>query len=155
MDEIAYGLEMAGCRFIWGVRSNTWGPDEGWERRVEGRGLVVRDWEELSDGELVSGSPTTGLANGSRAEQPLNAKYVATGLKAEPMVKPEKITTVDRYVICDGVKELMEGEKGRTMERAGVQGTMARRAVEKGGSSDTKLDELIKCLIANQKEIKF
>ncbi|KAB2613270.1 UDP-glycosyltransferase 90A2-like [Pyrus ussuriensis x Pyrus communis] len=72
------------------------------------------------------------------------------------MVKPEKITTADRYVICDGMEELMEGEKGRrARERAGVQGTMVRHAVEKGGSSDTKLDELIKCLIANQKEIKF
>lgn len=42
--QIAYGLEMAGCRFIWAVRLGTWAPDEGWGKKMEGRGLVVRDW---------------------------------------------------------------------------------------------------------------
>ncbi|BFG25550.1 hypothetical protein CerSpe_118240 [Prunus speciosa] len=44
MDEIAYGLEMAGCRFMWAARLGTWAPEEGWGKRVDGRGLVVRDW---------------------------------------------------------------------------------------------------------------
>ncbi|KAM0959321.1 hypothetical protein TB2_024116 [Malus domestica] len=176
MDEIAYGLEMAGYRFIWAVRSKTWRAGEGWERRVEGRGFVVRDWV---DQRSILAHPTVGgflshcgwnsvmeslsmgvplLAWPMGAEQPLNAKYVAVGLKAGLMVKPEKIKTVDRHVICDGVRELMGGEKGRrARERARVLGSTARRAVEKGGSSDKKLDELIKSLIANanQKEIKF
>ncbi|CAL8137684.1 unnamed protein product [Prunus armeniaca] len=140
MDEIAYGLEMAGCLFIWAVRSGTWASDEGWERRVEGRGLVVCDWVDqrsILAHPKVAGflshcggtrcwracqwCPSIGLANGSRA------------------------TTE-----C---QELMGGEKGRrARERAGLFGTMARHAVEKGGSSDKKLDELIKCLIANKKE---
>ncbi|KAB2610933.1 UDP-glycosyltransferase 90A1-like [Pyrus ussuriensis x Pyrus communis] len=162
MDEIAYGLEMAGYRFIWAVRSKT--------------GFLVRDWV---DQRSILAHPTVGgflshcgwnsvmeslsmgvplLAWPMGAEQPLNAKYVAVGLKAGLMVKREKIKTVDRHVICEGVRELMGGEKGRrARERARVLGSTARRAVEKGGSSDKKLDELIKSLIANanQKEIKF
>lgn len=171
MDEIAYGLEMAGCRFIWAVLSGTWASDEGWERRVEGRGLVVCDWV---DQRSILAHPAVGgflshcgwnsvleslsmgvplLAWPMGAEQPLNAKYVAMGLKAGLMVSQGLITALDRRVICDGIKELMGGEKGRrARERAGLFGTMARHAVEKGGSSDKKLDELIKCLAANKRE---
>ncbi len=59
----------------------------------------------------------------------------------------EKIVTVGRDVICDGVKELMGGEKGReARERAQALGRLARHAVETGGSSVTKLDELIEQL---------
>jgi hypothetical protein len=44
MDEIAFGLEMAGHPFIWIVRSTTWVPPDGWNERVGRRGLVVQDW---------------------------------------------------------------------------------------------------------------
>ncbi|XP_008229441.1 PREDICTED: UDP-glycosyltransferase 90A1-like [Prunus mume] len=171
MDEIAYGLEMAGCRFIWAIRSGTWASDEGWERRVEGMGLVVCDWVDQRSilahpkvagflshcgwnsvlESLSMGVPLLAWPMG--AEQPLNAQYVAIGLKAGLMVSQGQTTALDRYVICDGIEELMGGEKGRrARERAGLFGTMARHAVEKGGSSDKKLDELIKCLIANKKK---
>lgn len=43
----------------------------------------------------------------------------------------------------------MGGEKGR---RAGLFGARARHAVEKVRSLDKKLDELIKCPIANKME---
>jgi hypothetical protein len=58
----------------------------------------------------------------------------------------EKIMTVNRGVICERVKELMGGQKGRKVkERAQELGKMARHAVEKGGSCK-KLDELIERL---------
>ncbi|KAK9924024.1 hypothetical protein M0R45_032413 [Rubus argutus] len=118
MDEIADGLKMAGKRFLWVVGSSgTWGPDEGWARSVEGRGLVVRDW-----------------VGGFSSHQ--------------------KLATIDRRVVCgDGVKELMGGKKGgRASERATELGTMARRAVEKDGSSAEKFDELIERLIAIERD---
>ena len=46
MDEIAFGLEMAGHPFIWVVRSKTWAPPDGWNERVKEEGLVVYDWVE-------------------------------------------------------------------------------------------------------------
>ncbi|KAL3591243.1 hypothetical protein D5086_009883 [Populus alba] len=55
--------------------------------------------------------------------------------------------TVQRNVICDSVKELMRGDQGKkARERAQELGRKARQAVEKGGSSEKKLDELIECL---------
>lgn len=85
-------------------------------------------WVELGVGELVNGVPILAWEMG--AEQPLNAKLVAMGLKAGLVVSDEKLTTIDRRVICDGVKELMGGEKGRrATERATELGTMARRGV--------------------------
>lgn len=172
MDEIALGLEMAGHPFLWVVRSMTWVPPDGWNERMGRRGLVVRDWV---DQRSILAHPATGgflshcgwnsvlesLSNGvplltwpmlSFSDQPLNAKFVAEGCGAGLMIPQrgvggKKIMTVERGVICDGVKELMGGEKGRqARERAQALGSMARHAVEKGGSSDLKLDELIEQL---------
>ncbi|XP_059456747.1 probable UDP-glucosyl transferase 73B6 [Corylus avellana] len=172
MDEIASGLEMAGHPFIWVVRSKEWVPPDGWNARVGRRGLVVQDWV---DQRSILAHPATGgflshcgwnsvlesLSMGvplltwpalSFSDQPLNAKFVTVGLGVGLMspqrgVGGEKIVTVDRDVICDGVKELMGGEEGRkARERAQALGRLARHAVEKGGSSDLKLDELIEQL---------
>ena len=85
------------------------------------------------------------------SKQALNAKVVVMGLGAGLMVPQrgvggEKIMTIDRGVICERVKELMGGQKGRKVkEMAQVLGKKARHAVEKGGSRK-KLDELIERL---------
>jgi hypothetical protein len=64
----------------------------------------------------------------------------------------EKIVTVGRDVICDGVEELMGGDKGRkARERAQALRRLARHAGETGRSSDTKLDELIEQLSKKKK----
>ncbi|KAJ7962696.1 Glycosyltransferase [Quillaja saponaria] len=171
MEEIAFGLEMAGYPFIWAARSKEWGPPDDWTERVKGRGLVVRDWVEQRSilahpavvgflshcgwnsvlESLSMGVPL--LAWPMDAEQPLNAKVVAWELGAgiqlfpQESVGEEKMMTVDRRVISDGVKELMVGDIGRkARERAQAIGKMARQAVKKGGSSDTKLDQLIQSL---------
>jgi hypothetical protein len=74
------------------------------------------------------------------------------GLKAGLMVLQERDAkddpmTVQHNVICDSVKELIRGDQGKkARERAQELGRKARQAVEKGGSSDKKLDELIECL---------
>jgi hypothetical protein len=172
MDEIAFGLEMASHPFIWIVRSTTWVSPDGWNVRVGRRGLVVQDWV---DQRSILAHPATGgflshcgwnsvlesLSMGvplltwpmlSFSDQPLNAKFIAVGCGAGLMIPQrevggEKIVTVGRDVICDGVKELMGGEKGReARERAQALGRLARHAVETGGSSVTKLDELIEQL---------
>ena len=55
--------------------------------------------------------------------------------------------TVQNNVICDSVKELMRGDQGKkARERAQELGRKAKKAMEKGGSSGKKLDELIECL---------
>ncbi|CAK7323688.1 unnamed protein product [Dovyalis caffra] len=150
MEEIALGLENAGQPFIWVVRSRTWIPPVGWEERVKDRGLD----QQLG---LSMGVPLLGWPMGT--EQGLNARYVAMGLKAGLMVLQEQDKfdakddpmAVQHNVICDVVKELMQGDQGRkARERAQEFGIKARQAVEKGGSSDKKLDELIESLTPRQ-----
>ena len=153
------------------MRSKTWDPPNGWNERMKEEGLVVYDWVEQrsilahpSVGGFLShsgwNSTLESLVNGVPlltwpmfSEQTLNAKLVTTGLEAglvvpESYVGGEKIITVDRTVICESVKELMGGEKGRKVkERAQELGQLARHAVEKGASRK-KLDELVEQLVS-------
>ncbi|XP_030969295.1 UDP-glycosyltransferase 90A1-like [Quercus lobata] len=157
MDEIAFGLEMAGHPFIWVVRSKTWAPPDGWNERVKEEGLVVYDRVEQrsilahpSIGGFLShcgwNSVLESLANGvplltwpvlGISEQSLNTKLVTMGVGAGLMIPQrdvggEKIMTVDRGVICERVKELMGGAKGRKVkERAQELGRLTWHAVEK------------------------
>ncbi|XP_030470882.1 UDP-glycosyltransferase 90A2-like [Syzygium oleosum] len=168
MDNIAHGLEMAGYPFIWAVKSATWVlPDNGWEDRLKGRGLVVHDWV---DQRRILSHPAIGgflshcgwnsvleslseevpiLAWPTGNDQPLNAKLVVTGLGAGVMVREGGVGgTIASEVIRDGVKELMGGERGRqARDRARKIGRLARQAVEKeGGSSYKNLGGFIKFL---------
>ncbi|GAV83678.1 UDPGT domain-containing protein [Cephalotus follicularis] len=170
MDEIALGLEMAGQPFILVERSKTWVPPEGWMERIDEKGLVVRDWVDQrsilshrATGGFLShcgwNSVLEGLSMGvpllawpMGAEQKLNAKYVAMGLGAGLMVPQGSL--IDRHVICDGVKGLMEGERGReARERAKFWSEIAIKAVEKGGSSRRNLDELVQCLVHRERRV--
>ncbi|KAF8369942.1 hypothetical protein HHK36_032031 [Tetracentron sinense] len=167
LDELALGLEMSGHPFILVIRSTTWSPPDGLEKRLKSRGVIVSDWVEQRSilahraiGGFLSHcgwnsvleSLSTGipiLAWPLIAEQPLNAMFVVEGLEAGMWVPSGPIGGENRVAvgceaICDGVRELMGGEKGRkARERAGVVGGMARQAMKKGGSSDKRLSELI------------
>ena len=143
MDEIAFGLEMAGHPFIWVVRSKTWAPPDGWTKRVKEEGSVIYDWVEQrsilahpSIGGFLShcgwNSVLESLANGvplltwpmlDISEQALNAKLVTMGFGAGLVVLQrdvggKKITTIDRGVICERVKELKGGaQRGGRLRR--------------------------------------
>ncbi|GMH17552.1 hypothetical protein Nepgr_019393 [Nepenthes gracilis] len=176
MEEIALGLEMAGWPFLWVVKSRSWTPPEGWEERVKGRGLVVRGWVEqrrilahaavggfLSHGgwnsvleSLTAGVPLLVWPMG--AEQPLNAKFVVEVLAAGIGIqrRQDDAGVVERSAICGGVKDLMGGEKGiMATQKAEEVARAARRAVEGGGSSSDRLDQLIKCLTDIRKDMQM
>ncbi|KAK4539393.1 hypothetical protein RGQ29_031923 [Quercus rubra] len=145
MDEIAFGLEMAGHPFIWVVRSKTWAPPDGWTKRVKEEGLVVYDWVEqrrhtstpfnrwvfeslwleLSVRELGKWGSTFDLPMLDISEQALNAKLVTMGFGAGLVVPTKRCW--------------------RLRMRAQELGRLAWHAVEKGGSRK-KLDELIERL---------
>ncbi|PIA58859.1 hypothetical protein AQUCO_00400008v1 [Aquilegia coerulea] len=173
LDEIAYGLEMCGHPFIWAVRSKSWTVPDGMEDRIKGRGWMVKDWldqrsilaHRATGGflshcgwnsvleSLCMGVPLVGWPMG--AEQPLNVKFVVDVLEAGLSVplKHDEIVRVDRKVICHSVKELMESDKGKKVrENAEQVGKLARKAVQKGGSSDQSLDELVVYLCGLNKE---
>ncbi|KAF8389311.1 hypothetical protein HHK36_026004 [Tetracentron sinense] len=171
LDELAFGLHKSGHRFILVIRSKTWTPPDGLEEISKEKGLIVRDWV---DQRRILAHPATGgflshcgwnsvleslsmgvplLAWPMMAEQRLNAKIVVEGFEVGMCVPfGEKSGLVGREAICDVVRELMGGEKGRkARERVEVVGRMAKKAVQKGGSSDNSLTELIESLSLSTK----
>ncbi|XP_059461851.1 UDP-glycosyltransferase 90A1-like [Corylus avellana] len=158
LDELAYGLEQSRENYIWVVRSKTWDPP------IKGRGLITKNWVEqkrvlghraiggfLSHcgwnsvlESLSMGVPI--LAWPMQNEQHLNAKFLVEEVKAAlrvPTVGRER-KVVRREVICEAVKELMGGRRGKKAREKAIElGKLAKRAVQVGGSSYKCLDELI------------
>ncbi|GMN37676.1 hypothetical protein TIFTF001_007018 [Ficus carica] len=174
--EIALGLEASGHGFIWVVRrkrtetedndEEKWLP-KGFEKRMEGKGLVVRDWAPqvaILDHEAVGGfvthcgwnSTLEGVSAGVPmvtwpmfAEQFFNEKLVTQILRIGVSVGVRKWVrfvgdSVKREAVEKAVRRVMEGEEAEEMRgRAKKLREMAKRAVEEGGSSYCELSSLI------------
>ncbi|KAF8011447.1 hypothetical protein BT93_J1920 [Corymbia citriodora subsp. variegata] len=169
LREVALGLETSGVSFLWVIKRKESeilaDVDSGFEDRVSGRGMVVREWVDqraILMYESVQGflshcgwnsvleSVCAGvpiLAWPMMAEQPLNARMVAeeigVGLRVETADG-----TVRGFVKGEGlakaVRELMEGERGEAArKKAKAVAEAARKAVEEGGSSWTALGTLV------------
>ncbi|CAK7354132.1 unnamed protein product [Dovyalis caffra] len=167
LDEVASGLEESGTPFIWVVRSKTWSLPSGMEEKLKGRGLIVKEWvdqRQILSHRAIGGflshcgwnsvleSVSAGvpiLAWPMLGDQFLNARFITDGLGAALSVKRIRNTDsnevlVSREAICEGVKELMGGQKGKSArERAEALGRVAGRAVQRGGSSHDTLNKLI------------
>ncbi|KAF8398715.1 hypothetical protein HHK36_014572 [Tetracentron sinense] len=144
LDELACGLELSGHYFMWVVRSQTWSPPDGFEVRMKGRGVIVRDWVDQrrilahsAIGVFLShcgwnsilesfsfGVPL--LAWPMAADQPLNAKFV------EGLGAGMRMGVIGRERISEAVKELMGGgEKGSmAREKAQEWAIVAKQAVQ-------------------------
>ncbi|KAH7674345.1 UDP-glucuronosyl/UDP-glucosyltransferase protein [Dioscorea alata] len=180
--EIGAGLEASGLRFIWVIKESElmaapevakWlTEEEGFEKRVEGRGMVIKGWAPQA---AILGHPAVGgfvthcgwnsvmesvsaglamLTWPHFADQFLNEKVVVEVLKVGVPVgigKPimyafgEEMVVVGREVVEKGVKCLMEcgGEGEERRKRVRELGHMVRKAVDKGGSSFENLIKLI------------
>uniref|UniRef100_A0A2N9IE47 Uncharacterized protein n=1 Tax=Fagus sylvatica TaxID=28930 RepID=A0A2N9IE47_FAGSY len=97
--------------FIWVVRSRTWAPPNGWNERVKNKGLVLYDWVEQAK---HTSTPCDRWVFESLWLE-LGVGRLGNGGLMVPQrgVGGEKIMNVDRGVICERVKELMGGEKGK------------------------------------------
>ncbi|ONH91691.1 hypothetical protein PRUPE_8G130400 [Prunus persica] len=173
--EIALRLEASGQEFIWVVKKekkekDEWLP-EGFESRVEGKGLIIRGWgpqvlilEHQAIGAFVThcgwNSILEGVSSGVpmitwpvSAEQFYNEKLVtdihstgvAVGSKQwASFVDVKKEASVKREAIEKAVTLVMVGDAAEEMRgRARTLGEMAKRAVEEGGSSFSDLTALI------------
>ncbi|KAH7567636.1 hypothetical protein JRO89_XS07G0109100 [Xanthoceras sorbifolium] len=172
--EIAEGLEASGQEFIWVVRKDKkdqdgnedWLP-EGFEKRMEGKGLIIRGWapqvlilENAAVGGFVThcgwNSTLEGVTAGVpmvawpiSAEQFYNEKLVTQVLKIGVSVGVQQWARlvgdfVKRDAIEKAVKEVMVGDRAEEMRsRAKALGEMATRAVDKEGSSYADLNALI------------
>ncbi|PIA52864.1 hypothetical protein AQUCO_01000616v1 [Aquilegia coerulea] len=184
LHEIAMGLEASNIPFIWVVKmplnkekdQDQILPD-GFEQRMQGKGLVIRDWAPqvlILDHPAVGGfmthcgwnSTLEGISAGLPlitwpvfAEQFNNEKLVTQVLKIgirvgnevwNSWIEPENVSvTKDR--IEEVVTELMgKGEEAKNRrKRVSEFGEMAKKAVEKGGSSYNNLSALIEELRAH------
>ncbi|GMI88261.1 UDP-glycosyltransferase 73B4 [Hibiscus trionum] len=174
LKEIAMGLEASELQFIWVVRKQKndnedeeWLP-EGFEKRTEGKGLIIRGWAPqvlILDHEAIGGfmthcgwnSTLEGVCAGvpmvtwpERGDQFYNEKLMTQVLKIGVSVGTQK--WVEREAIGKAVKETMKGERAEEMRnRARKLAEAAKMAVEKGGSSYSDLDSLIQELNSERK----
>nr|AFJ52948.1 UDP-glycosyltransferase 1 [Linum usitatissimum] len=165
--EIAAAIEASGHGFIWVVKKQDRLP-EGFEKRMEGKGLVVRGWAPqvvILDHEAVGGfmthcgwnSTMESVAAGVpmvtwpiQAEQFLNEKLVTdvlrigVGVGAQEWSRKERRIVLGREEIGKAVREVMVGEDVRKMRmRAAELKESAKRADEEGGSSHCDLKSLL------------
>ncbi|CAL5351909.1 unnamed protein product [Camellia sinensis] len=177
IKELAIGLEQSGQKFIWVLRDADKGDifsgdvkraevlPEGYEERLKGVGLVVRDWApqleilaHQSTGGFMSHcgwnscleSITMGVpivAWPMHSDQPKNAFLVTDILKAGVAVKQWaelQESVVASSTIAEAVKKLMASREGEEMRtRAEELGGATRKAVEEGGVSRMELDSFI------------
>jgi hypothetical protein len=173
LKEIAIGLEGSEQHFIWVVKKEKndegieeWLP-EGFERRVEGKGLIIRGWAPqiaILDHEAVGGfvthcgwnSTLEGVSAGVpmvtwpvSAEQFFNEKLVNHILRIGVGVGVQQWVrflgdSIKREAIQKAVIRIMVGEEAEEMRsRARELGKMAKKAVEENGSSYSDLNNLI------------
>ncbi|EEF44895.1 UDP-glycosyltransferase 90A1 [Ricinus communis] len=164
LQEISIGLEVSKVNFLWVTRDKGINL-EGFEERVKGRGMIVREWVEQREilmhksvqgflshcgwnsvlESMCEGVPI--LAWPMIAEQPLNARMVV-----------EEIQIGLRVETCDGsvrgfvkseglrktVKELMEGDVGKkTRKKVKEVAKMAKEAMKDNTGSSWRSRDLL------------
>ncbi|KAF6167076.1 hypothetical protein GIB67_041331 [Kingdonia uniflora] len=177
ITELALGLERSEQMFIWVLRDADCGdiyvgkeelrkiqlPD-GYEERVEGVGLIVRDWAPQL--EILAHSSTGGFishcgwnscmeslsmgvpiaACPMHSDQPSNTILVTEALKCGIVVREwvHRDEIVSSEAVEIAVRRLMASEEGKDIrKRADKVGIAIRQAVSKGGSSTTQLDSFL------------
>ncbi|KAL1188536.1 UDP-glycosyltransferase 90A1 [Cardamine amara subsp. amara] len=167
LKEIALGLEDSKVNFLWVTRKDVEEIiGEGFKDRIKESGMIVRDWVdqwEILSHESIKGflshcgwnsaqeSICVGvplLAWPMMAEQPLNAKMVVEEVKVGVRVETQDGRLqgfVPREELSRKVKELMEGETGKTARKNVKEySKMAKAALVQGtGSSWKNLDLLL------------
>ncbi|XP_073287336.1 zeatin O-glucosyltransferase-like [Primulina huaijiensis] len=175
IKELALGLEQSRQKFIWVLRDADKGDifagevrqaklPEGFEERVVGVGIVVRDWApqpEILAHQATGGflshcgwnsfleSVTTGVPIAAwpmHSDQPRNAFLITEILKVGIVVREWDPSgeVVKASTIANVVKTLMASEDGEEIrKRAEKLGAALRQSIEEGGVSQLELDSFI------------
>ncbi|CAA0814975.1 UDP-glycosyltransferase 74E2 [Striga hermonthica] len=163
MREVALALKTTQIKFLWVVRASEEAklPENYRDETPQEKGLIVTWCNQLdvlaheavgcfithcgwnSTLEALSlGVPMVGLPQWS--DQSTNAKFVGdvwkTGVKGE--ADESGVVRRDEIIRC--VERVMTGESGEEIRRRAMEwGKLAREAVDKGGSSDTNIQEFV------------
>lgn len=173
--ELALGLEQSEQKFIWVLKDADKGDvfegevrivplPEGFEKRVEGRGLVVRDWAPQLE---ILGHPSTGgfmshcgwnsciesismgvpiAAWPVHSEQPRNAVLITKALKIGLEVRDwaHSKDLVSPAMVEKAVRKLMDSAEGEEIrKRAAELGDAVKQSVMEGGATREEMDSFI------------
>nr|AFK37676.1 unknown [Lotus japonicus] len=174
LKEIATGLEASGQQFIWVVRRTDqvqeWLP-EGFERRMEGRGVIIRGWAPqvlILDHEAVGGFVTHCGWNSTLEAVSAGVPMVTWPVSAEQFYNEKLVTDILEIGVPVGVKKwarvvgddsitssaverainriMVQEEAESFRNRAHKLAQVARTAVQDNGSSHSHLTALIQQL---------
>ncbi|KAJ0809089.1 putative trans-zeatin O-beta-D-glucosyltransferase [Helianthus annuus] len=175
IQELAIGLEKSGQKFIWVLRDADKGDifkgegrnielPIGFEERVEGKGLVVREWApqleilaHIATGGFMShcgwNSSMEGITMGvpiaawpMHSDQPRNAMLITDVLKIGVNVGDwgrdgEVVTSL---VIEKAIRILMDSDEGNGIrKRANKLGEDVRQSVEEGGVTRMEINAFV------------
>ncbi|CAN4111600.1 unnamed protein product [Withania somnifera] len=170
IKELAIGLAKSDEKFIWVVRDALLEEGKevnipnGYEERIKGRGIIVKDWapqleilRHSSTGGFMSHcgwnscmeSITMGVPIASwpmSFDQPRNAVLVTNVLKIGIVVKDWKRRDdlVTSTIVENAVRKLMDSPKGDEMRmRAMELGKKVRESMKDGGFSRMEMDSFI------------
>ncbi|KAF8398338.1 hypothetical protein HHK36_017265 [Tetracentron sinense] len=174
--ELAIGLERSNQRFIWVLRDADRGDiyageevrkaqlPNGYEERIEGVGLIIRDWAPQLE---ILAHPSTGgfvshcgwnsciesismgvpiVAWPMHSDQPRNAMLVTEVLRIGLIVREweRRDELVSSAIIENAFNKLMASEEGEEMrKRAEELGGAVRESVFEGGTSRVDLESFI------------
>ncbi|MCL7048150.1 hypothetical protein MKW94_029894 [Papaver nudicaule] len=177
IKEIAFGLEKCEQRFVWVLRDADRGDlysnqdqvrridlPEGYEERVKGVGMIVRDWAPQLG---ILAHPSTGgflshcgwnscmesISMGvpiatwpMHSDQPRNALLVTEVLKIGVVVRgwAHRGEVASSTTIASPIRKLMVSEEGKDIrKRAEELGAAVRQAVSEGGTSTAELNAFL------------
>lgn len=166
MEEIAWGLKDSNFNFLWVVRESEEAKlPKNFINEISGKGLVVRWSPQLeilmheSTGCFVThcgfnsvleaislGVPIVGMPQWT--DQPANAKYVEDVWGVGVRARPDEEEIVKRKVLESLIREVMEGEKGKTIKKKAAEWkNLAKEAVDEGGTSEKNINEFVAKLL--------
>ncbi|KAF5821331.1 putative trans-zeatin O-beta-D-glucosyltransferase [Helianthus annuus] len=175
IQELAIGLEKSGQKFIWVLRDADKGDifkgegrnielPKGFEERVEGQGLVVREWApqleilaHMATGGFMShcgwNSSMEGITMGvpiaawpMHSDQPRNAMLITDVLKIGVNVGDwgrdgEVVTSL---VIEKAIRILMDSDEGKEIrKRANKLGEDVKQSLEEGGVTRMEINAFV------------
>lgn len=176
IEELALGLERSEQRFVWVLRDadrgDVFAEDEvrtselplGFEERVSGRGIVVREWapqlkilEHCATGGFLSHcgwnscleSLSTGVPIAAwpmHSDQPRNAVFVTKVLKVGVEVRDwaRRDEVVAAATVEEGVRRLMASAEGEEMRRRVAElAASLKESMAEGGIGHLEMDSFV------------
>nr|UHU71019.1 glycosyltransferase [Withania somnifera] len=166
MEELASGLMMSDCYFLWVVRATeenklteellskakekclivNWSPQlDVLAHQAVGCFFTHCGWNSTLEA-LSLGVPMVAMPQWS--DQPTNAKFICDVWQTGVRVKAGENGIITREEVASSIKEVMKEEKGVMLKENAIKWkNLAKEAVDEGGSSDKNIEEFLKIVM--------